>query len=139
MPDAQSSPLALRIARLAEFLAGTDVVRLRIERGDEEIELAGRPHAATLPAPAGAPAPESDSTPAQLDTVRADLVGIVRFGRPLPYEGERLDGDRELAAIEALGIRTPIHSFGAGRIVTIPVSDGQAVEYGQPLFLIDRG
>jgi acetyl-CoA carboxylase biotin carboxyl carrier protein len=45
--------------------------------------------------------------------------------------------DRELAYVEALGIRNPVRSGGAGRVCDIFVKDGQAVEYGQPLFSIE--
>ena len=35
--------------------------------------------------------------------------------------------------IEALGIRTPIHSMGAGRLVSVAAGDAAPVEYGQTL------
>jgi biotin carboxyl carrier protein len=76
---------------------------------------------------------------ARLDAISAELVGIFHLSRPAPVEGEILDDDRELAYIEALGIRNPVHSLGAGRIAQIAATDGAAVEYGQPLFLLDRG
>jgi biotin carboxyl carrier protein len=57
----------------------------------------------------------------------------------VPSEGEVLEGDRELAFIEALGIRNPVRSRGAGRILTIRRAEGDAVEYGAVLFDIDRG
>lgn len=134
-------PLVERIARLAEFLATTDAIRVRIECGDDEVELA-RPARHVAPAaPAGAAYPDAaaDVPAVALDAIKADLVGIVRFSRPAPVEGERLEQDRELAYIEALGIRNPVHSLGAGRIASIAVGDGVPVEYGQPLFYLDRG
>jgi biotin carboxyl carrier protein len=145
--------LSERVRRLAEFLATSDAVRVRIERDGEEIELVrrlGAGHAASRAqavAPLDATMPERngvlDSTShivaADLEPIKADLVGIFRLGRPAPVEGELLDEDRELGYIEALGIRNPIHSLGGGRIVTIASADGSPVEYGQPLFLLDRG
>jgi biotin carboxyl carrier protein len=129
-----------RIRRLAEFLATSDAVRVRIERPDEEIEVARRVRsAAPVPAPLAAGSVSARPAPVQLDTIKADLVGIFRLSRPAPAEGERLEEDRELAYIEALGIRNPVHSLGAGRIVAIASDDGEPVEYGQPLFLLDRG
>jgi biotin carboxyl carrier protein len=73
-----------------------------------------------------------------LDAIKAGYVGIFRLGRPAPFEGELLSADRELGYIEQLGIRNVVHSLGAGRIVTIASADGAPVEYGQPLFLVDR-
>jgi biotin carboxyl carrier protein len=140
MPQEPSIPdLAARVRRLAEFLASEHVLSVRIEREGDEIELRCRPQAVS----AGefrqdAPIDVESSEPS-LEAIKAGYVGIFRLGRPAPVEGELLDGDRELGYIEQLGIRNVIHSFGAGRIVTIASADGSAVEYGQPLFLVDRG
>ena len=66
------------------------------------------------------------------DAIKADLVGIFRLSRPAPAEGDVIAGDRELAIIEALGIRKPVRSMGAGRIVRDQAcKDGDPVEYGQ--------
>ncbi|MEO6836265.1 MAG: biotin/lipoyl-containing protein [Candidatus Tumulicola sp.] len=131
--------VADRIRRLAEFLATSDAVRVRVERKGEEIELAR--WARHGPAPAGIVLDAAPDAPAvrRVDTIKADLVGIFRLSRPAPVEGELLAEDRELAYIEALGIRNPVHSLGSGRIVAIASEDGAPVEYGQPLFLLDRG
>ncbi|HEY4441379.1 MAG TPA: biotin/lipoyl-binding protein [Candidatus Elarobacter sp.] len=72
------------------------------------------------------------------DLVTSDVVGIVRLGRPAPVEGQELDGDRELGFVETLGIRNPVRSRGPGRLSAVLVTDGQPVEYGQPLFAIER-
>ena len=133
----EAAPFAQRIRRLAAFLATTDAVRIRIERPDDEIEVGRRVRRAQGSAD-GAPAP-GDSSSARVETIKADLVGIFRLSRPAPIEGELLEEDRELGFIEALGIRTPVRSLGAGRIVAIASHDGAPVEYGQPLFLLDRG
>ena len=133
--------LADRVRRLAEFLAASDAVRVRVERENEEIEVARhRKHAvpaAVAPATDGAAVPEPP--PLRVDAIKADLVGIFRLSRPTPLEGELLENDRELAFVEALGMRNPVRSLGGGRIVSIAAEDGAAVEYGQPLFLVDRG
>ena len=140
MPQEPSIPdLAARVRRLAEFLASEHVLSVRIERAGDEIELRRRPQSVS----AGefdqdAPIAVESSEPS-LEAIKAGYVGIFRLGRPAPVEGELLDGDRELGYIEQLGIRNVIHSLGAGRIVTIASADGSAVEYGQPLFLVDRG
>jgi 2-amino-4-hydroxy-6-hydroxymethyldihydropteridine diphosphokinase len=120
-----------RIRRLAEFLAASDIVSLRIERGEAHIELGRSARSA-----AGMSAPPQAE---RVDTIRADVVGIFRLAKPAPAAGESFAADRELAYIEALGIRNAVHSLGGGRIVAIAAGDGLPVEYGQPLFLLDRG
>jgi biotin carboxyl carrier protein len=128
-----------RIRALADVLTATDLIAIRIERDGEEIELGRKPAPSDfseLPA-------EVHSTFAgaakRLDLIKADLVGIFHLSRPAAAEGDLLEVDRELAYIEALGIRNPIRSHGAGRIVSIRCTDGEAVDYGAALFEIDRG
>jgi biotin carboxyl carrier protein len=140
MPQDPTIPdLAARVRRLADFLASEQVLSVRIERAGDEIELRRRAHAvAAAEFRQDTPAADEFAAPS-LEAIKAGYVGIFRLGRPAPVEGELLDADRELGYIEQLGIRNVIHSLGAGRIVTIASADGAAVEYGQPLFLVDRG
>jgi 2-amino-4-hydroxy-6-hydroxymethyldihydropteridine diphosphokinase len=132
----ESSP-SERVRVLARFLAEGEVTRVRIARGDDEIEVAAKPHRSSPATPAQRATGERPLD--RIDAIKADLVGIFHLGRPVPTEGELFDGDRELGYIEALGIRTPVHSMGAGRLVSVATPDGAAVEYGQPLFLVARG
>ena len=132
-----SSTISGRVRALANFLSSGDAVRVRIERGSDEIEVARRRQHVDRPRRANDRA-ASGAAALRFDTIKADLVGIFNLSRPAPSEGETFDGDRELAYIEALGIRTPVHSMGAGRLVRISATDGSPVEYGQPLFSIAR-
>lgn len=127
--------VAERVAKLARFLAESGVLRVRIERGDDEIEVVRAVKATSRPTVAQA----AEGTTRRVDTIKAEVVGVFRLSRPTVMEGEFLEKDRELAYIEALGIRNPVHSLGGGRVVAIASSDGAAVEYGQSLFLLDRG
>jgi 2-amino-4-hydroxy-6-hydroxymethyldihydropteridine diphosphokinase len=136
MHDDRLHALHAHVRALADFLASDDAVRVRVARGGLDIEIAARPRAA-----AGARTGErmqAESASARVDAIKADLVGIFHHGRPTPVEGETFDGDRELGYIEALGIRTPVNSMGAGRIVAVAAADGTPVEYGQSLFLVAR-
>lgn len=137
MPEHRVLSVTERIGALARFLSESDAVRVRIERGDDAIEVSGAGRRRVTAESAREAATESGSV--RVDTIKADLVGIFHHSRPAPADGELLDGDRELGYIEALGIRTLVHSLGAGRIVAVAAADGTPVEYGQPLFLISRG
>jgi 2-amino-4-hydroxy-6-hydroxymethyldihydropteridine diphosphokinase len=137
MPENGLRPLAARVEALAEFLAGGDAVRVRIIRGDEEVEIVrGRSGAMQGTAETNA---QAEAAPQRVDSINADLVGIFHVARPAPVEGEAFEADRELGYIEALGIRTAVHPMGAGRLLSIAAGDGAPVEYGQPLFLVARG
>lgn len=137
MPQDPLRSLAERIEDLARFLASDDAVRVRIVRGEDEIELS-RPKRPVVASRASDGVP-AEVAPLRIDEIKADIVGIFHARRPAPVEGDRFDGDRELGYIEALGIRTPVRSMGAGWIVSVTAADGAAVEYGQPLFLVGRG
>jgi acetyl-CoA carboxylase biotin carboxyl carrier protein len=137
--------IAARARALARALTEAGFAALRVRDGDTEIELRRAPQAASggapvLAAPPAAAAAEPAERPAErrAEVVASDVVGIVRLLRPPIGEGQELDGDRELAYVETLGIRNPVRSRGGGRVSTVFVSEGQPVEYGQPLFAIDR-
>ncbi len=127
-----------RAQRLAEFFVGTPLLRLRIEREDEEFEFARSAPAALPRSPEAALSPEP-ALELPVDILRADVVGIVRFGRHVPTLGEEVPEERELAAIEALGIRTSVRARSSGRLRAILCQDGAAVDYGRALFEIERG
>jgi 2-amino-4-hydroxy-6-hydroxymethyldihydropteridine diphosphokinase len=136
MPEEAVSPLGERVRALAGFLVDAGAARVRVTRDGEDIEITARPGRAVPDSKASDRAPSAAAH--RIDAIKADLVGIFHLGRPTPVEGDVVDGDRELGYVEALGIRTPVHSMGAGRLVGIPAKDGAPVEYGQPLFLMAR-
>jgi acetyl-CoA carboxylase biotin carboxyl carrier protein len=132
--------LAVRARALAGALTEAGFARLRVRDGDTEIELRRAPRAGAPAVAPGPAAPEPPAAPAErrADLIASDVVGVLRHGRPPVIEGQELDADRELASVETLGIRNPVRSRGGGRIVAIFVTEGQPVEYGQPLFAIER-
>ncbi|HTJ27363.1 MAG TPA: acetyl-CoA carboxylase biotin carboxyl carrier protein subunit [Candidatus Limnocylindria bacterium] len=128
--------IASRARALAGALAEGGFARLRVRDGETEIELRRAPRTAPpLPAPAAA---EPERAAPRADVITSDVVGVVRQLRPPVAEGVELDADRDLAYVETLGIRNPVRSRGAGRVTQVFVTDGQPVEYGQPLFAIER-
>lgn len=129
-----ANPIVQRVAELVDAFEASDLVRLAIEREGERFELRRHRRVEVVPSAR----PEATQTRAP-DRLISDLVGIVRLARPTASQGELLLADRELAYVEALGIRHPIRSRGPGRILAMPIRDGQVVEYGQTLFEIDRG
>jgi len=132
--------MATRIRALAGALARSGFARLRVRDGETEIELRRAARSAAPSSYVVAPAEEPAERAAErrADVVASDVVGIVRLLRPPVAEGQDLDGDRDLAFVETLGIRNPVRSRGSGRVCSVFVSDGQPVEYGQPLFAIER-
>jgi acetyl-CoA carboxylase biotin carboxyl carrier protein len=131
--------IATRVRSVAEAFAVTGLTRITLKDIGFELEL--RRSAAYVPpkhAVSAEPLPADQPAMPKPDVVTSDLVGVLRLSRPQVNEGHQLDSDRELAFVEALGIRNPVRSRGAGRIAAVFVTDGQPVEYGQPLFAIER-
>lgn len=131
-----------RVRALVEVFNETDLVRLRIsDQAENAIELrrSSRPASAQDADGSADGAVGSDHAPRKpVDVIKSDLVGIARLSKPPAAPGSQLEGDRELGYVEALGIRNGVRSLGGGRLVSVLVEDGQAVEYGQPLFEIER-
>ena len=119
-------------------------VRVRVAR-------AAATGAVTPPGPAAPAIPTPDlastvsSTPdpaGGLDTVEAPMVGTFYLGsspnaEPYVREDEVVKPGQILGIIEAMKLMNEIESKVGGRITKILVENGQPVEYGQPLFLID--
>ena len=133
--------IATRARALAGALAESGFARLRVRDGETEIELRRSVSSGPAPVPYAAPPvaePVVIVVERKPDVVASDVVGIVRLLRPPVTEGQDLVEDRELAFVETLGIRNPVRSRGAGRVSSVLVTEGQPVEYGQPLFTIER-
>jgi len=139
-----------RVRSAASFCASSGLVRFRIEETALEIEVRRTPRPVALPTPAsddeladvaagnGYAATNGASHAAKPHSVlKAEFVGIVRLSRPAVSVGAVIAEDRELAYVESLGIRNPIRSGGPGRVADVFVGDGDAVEYGQPLFALE--
>ena len=99
-------------------------------------------------APAAAPAAESaDAAPAEEQLpagtqVKSPLVGTF-YSSPSPDEppfvlvGQQVKEGDTLCIIEAMKIMNEIESEFDGTITKVLAENGQAVEYGQPLFIIE--
>lgn len=77
-----------------------------------------------------------------LEIVTAPLVGIFHpwikpKGKPLVAVGDSVKGGQLVGAIQSLNVIYEVETHVAGRVVEILVQDGQPVEYGQPLMMID--
>ncbi len=153
LPAARSAPpvdwdeTLARVRSAADFCATAGLARVRIEEDEFAIDVrriarARRPTVAAAPEQLPVQNGRSPSGVAQADpprsVLRAEFVGIVRLSRPAVAAGTLLAEDRELAYVEALGIRNPVRSGGPGRVSGVFINDGEAVDFGQPLFAIEN-
>ena len=73
------------------------------------------------------------------ETVSAEVVGVFHAAPDLPAPGEQIEADRVLGYIEALKLRTPVKAGLEGRLVGQVAEDGQPVDFGETLFVVDSG
>ena len=101
------------------------------------------PAAAPVSAPAGAEAPAEASAEGEVkgNVVKSPLVGTfyaapAEDADPFVKVGDSVKEGQVLAIVEAMKLMNEIESEFTGTITEILVENGQAVEYGQPLFVI---
>jgi acetyl-CoA carboxylase biotin carboxyl carrier protein len=151
-PAATDHRAVTELARqLGALLAELGLTEIEVDLGGARVRLARAPAVpAVAPAPlasGAAPvaeraAPVTDVTPTSLITIEAPMVGtFYRAPSPTaePYvrEGDVAKEGQVLCIIEAMKLMNEIESKAGGRIARILVENGQPVEYGQPLFLIE--
>jgi acetyl-CoA carboxylase biotin carboxyl carrier protein len=96
------------------------------------------------PAAGGAESPAAAPTPAEPagHTLKSPMVGTF-YRSPSPGApsfvevGQTVSKGQTLCIIEAMKLLNEIESDAAGTVKAILVENGQPVEYGQPLFLIE--
>jgi acetyl-CoA carboxylase biotin carboxyl carrier protein len=149
------------IKELVAFLAEKDIAEFEMERGDVKLRIKRAqavlpaPVAASYPVPVAAPAPAplagsiAASAPAAsapekeegIDIIKSPIVGTfyeaASPGSPaFVKDGDTVAVGQVICIVEAMKLMNEIESDAAGQIVKILVSNGQPVEYGQPLFKI---
>lgn len=73
------------------------------------------------------------------DTINAEVVGIFRDIPEPPTTGDLLEAGRLLGHIEALRLRNEVRCPIACKLIAQVVVDGQPVDFGEPLFVVDSG
>jgi len=144
------------IRQMARLLDETGLTEIEIERGGQRVRVARQqtadrapqPVAAAAPAeaqPAGSP-PAAPSPPPDLaqhpGLVTSPMVGTV-YRQPEPGAppfvevGSQVAVGATLLIIEAMKTMNQIPAPRAGTVTKILVEDGQPVEYGEPLMIIE--
>lgn len=156
-----------KVKKLIELLDETGVAEIEIKEGEESVRISRHPTgavhtmappsymyaqpaavapAAPAPAAAGAPSATPSAAPAAKpaadQSVTAPMVGTF-YASPAPGAkafveiGSEVKQGDVLCIIEAMKMMNQIESDKAGRVVSILVKNGDPVEFGQPLFVIE--
>ncbi len=144
------------IRDLANILTETDLTEIEIEQEDLRIRVsrAASPHfvqaTAQQPVQAAAPAqqlqpsaaaPEEAPSPAR-NTMNAPMVGTAYLSpspgaRPFVEVGQTIKEGQTILIIEAMKTMNQIPAPRSGKVTDILVEDGQPVEYGEPLIVVE--
>ena len=140
------------IRKLAALLEETGLSEIEYEAGGQRIKV-GRntaaAYAAPLPPPVAPPtvAPAAESREGAGEAVPAGailspMVGTVYVGpepgaEPFTKLGDEVKQGQTLLIIEAMKVMNPLTSPRAGKVTQILVQDGQPVEFGEPLIVVE--
>ncbi|MGB0902866.1 acetyl-CoA carboxylase biotin carboxyl carrier protein [Halocynthiibacter sp.] len=128
-----------------------DSLNVRVSRGAQQVitqvaaapaALAAAPVAAAAPA-AAAPAPAADADPASLPgAVTSPMVGTAYLAAepgaaPFVTVGQQIAEGDTLMIVEAMKTMNHIPAPKSGTVKRILVTDGDAVEFGAPLMVIE--
>ena len=128
---------------LTEIEVSFGGTRIRVSRTPAAIPAPLAPNGAAVTAAAPPPvAHVADTMSATGVTIESPMVGtFYRASSPTaePYvrEGDIVKEGQIVCIIEAMKLMNEIETRASGRIIKILVENSQAVEYGQPLFLIE--
>jgi acetyl-CoA carboxylase biotin carboxyl carrier protein len=135
------------IRELAELLKETGLTEIEIERDDSRIRVArgGAPAApvmapVTITAPVSVAAPVTDAT--HPGSVLSPMVGTAYLAadpgsKPFIDIGSQVRQGETLIIIEAMKTMNQIPAPRSGKVTKIMVEDGQPVEFGEPLLIIE--
>ena len=153
-----------KVKKLIELLEESGVAEIEISEGEESVRIsrfptgaaaaapapvvhyAPPPPAPAAAAPAAAPAHAAPPAPppaAKTDhTVTAPMVGTFYASaspgaKPFVELGSEVNVGDTLCIIEAMKMMNQIESDKSGRVTAILVKNGEPVEFGQPLFIVE--
>ncbi len=152
-----------KVKKLIELLEESGIAEIEITEGEESVRISRHPAggavhyavpAGLVPAPAAAspaappasPAAAGAAEPRAQDEVQGHRVLAPMVGTfyeaaapgadPFVKIGDEVQAGDTLCIIEAMKMMNQIEADVAGRVSAILASNGEPVEFGQPLFVI---
>jgi acetyl-CoA carboxylase biotin carboxyl carrier protein len=137
------------LKELIELLKDTDVTELQIEKEGTKVKIRREKMLSSIDMTGYKSSAlqekiiaETEEEAQRLVTVTSPIVGTF-YRAPTPEAnpfvevGARVKKNQVLCIVEAMKLMNEIESEADGIIVKILVENGQPVEYGEPLFLIE--
>lgn len=145
-----------KVKKLIELLEESDIAELEIHEGEESVRISRTSQIATpvitaapVAAPAAAPvpaepAPAAAGSEAEISGHKVTSPMVGTFYRapspgasPFVEVGQSVNAGDTLCIIEAMKLLNQIEADKSGTVKAILVDNGEPVEYGQALFVID--
>ena len=149
-----------KIKKLIELLEESGIAEIEIKEGEEAVRISRMPVAAQAPqvthlmpaaATAAAPAVASEVAAAESaakapkpseHVITAPMVGTFYASpspgaKPFVEIGDEIKVGQVLCIIEAMKMMNQIEADRAGRIASVMARNGDPVEFGQPLFVVE--
>jgi acetyl-CoA carboxylase biotin carboxyl carrier protein len=152
-PKVQPVIDAAAIRELAKLLDETGLTEIEIEQGNQRIRVRrqfGGKHVYAAPPPASASSPAigvaaalaPDDLTKHPGVIASPMVGVAYAApepgaRPFVEVGSTVSVGQTLLIIEAMKTMNQIPAPRAGTVTRILMEDGQPVEYGEPLMIIE--
>jgi len=141
------------LKEIIELLKETDITELQVEKDGTKVKIKREKYlqAIEIPAhrPSVVPSQETivkeivaDEAEQRLITITSPIVGTF-YRSPSPEAasfieiGQKVKKGQVLCIIEAMKLMNEIECEADGIVVKALVDNGQTVEYGEPLFLVD--
>jgi acetyl-CoA carboxylase biotin carboxyl carrier protein len=134
------------IAELTQLLEANNLTEIEVQRGDQRVRVARGGAAVTAaptnPAPARATAPVASDAKSHPGVVTSPMVGTAYLSpepgaKPFVEEGSEVTAGQTILIVEAMKTMNAIPAPRAGKITRILVEDGQPVEFGEPLMILE--
>lgn len=149
-----------KLKTLIDLVSESNVSELEITEAEGKVRIVKSPPASAAapvtytmaPAPATAPSAPVPAAPAvevaappaqpQGHTVKSPMVGTFYRAsspgaKPFVEIGDSIKEGETICIVEAMKILNEIEADKSGTVTQILVENGQAVEYGQPLYVIE--
>jgi acetyl-CoA carboxylase biotin carboxyl carrier protein len=127
--------------RIVKAGYGVPTTMMMQPAGQMMMAPAAQPQAAPADAASAAPAAEAPAAPAG-HVVKSPMVGTFYRSaspgsKPFAEVGAAIKEGDPICIVEAMKIMNEIEADTSGTVTKILVENGQAVEFGQPLFIIE--
>lgn len=147
---ASNDPLEARLIRdLASILEETGLTEIEIEKAGLRVRVARNVSVSAVAAVAPAnvavtpvAAPKAAETAGHPGLVTSPMVGTTYLApspgaAPFVKVGDTVKEGQTLLIIEAMKTMNQIPAPRAGRVTKVIVNDGQPIEYGEPMMIIE--